>query len=349
MTSFPFLIPGDIEQLSGGYGYARAVIAASKAGDDMPFERIGLPGDFPFPSASSLDEAAVVLEALPADVPVLIDGLAFGALDEATIRRCKAPIVVLLHHPLGLETGLTEEQSRKLVEREREALRHARHVVVTSHETARTVRSLFGLRDGMVSVALPGTPRRARAKRQGRPPLIVSVGSLTPRKGHLDLVAALERIADLDWRARFAGSLTASPETAAAVRGAIERAGLANRIDIAGGLTGVALDDIYERASIFALASHYEGYGMVFAEALCSGLPIVGYSAGAVPDVVPPEAGILCPKGDVEALAVALRRLLEDATLADSFADAAYAAAQELPDWDATTAILLSTMRKVKP
>lgn len=349
MTSYPFLIPGDIEQLSGGYGYARAVIAASKTGDSLPFERIGLPGDFPFPSAASMEEAGAVIEALPADVPVLIDGLAYGAFDEATIRRCKAPIVVLLHHPLGLETGLSEEQSRDLIDREGRALEHARHVVVTSHETARTVRSLFGVADEMISVALPGTSPRPRATRKSQPPLIVSVGSLTPRKGHLDLVAALAQIADLEWRARFAGSLTAAPDTAEAVRDAIARAGLADRIEIAGGLTGAALDDVYQSASLFALASHYEGYGMVFAEALSSGLPIVGYCAGAVPDVVPTDAGFLCPKGDVEALAQALRRLLEDESLAAACAEAAFAAGQALPDWNETTAIIQAAMEKARP
>jgi glycosyltransferase involved in cell wall biosynthesis len=349
MTSFPFLVPGDIEQLSGGYGYARAVIAASKAGEGLPFERIGLPGDFPFPSSSTLEETAAVVEALPADVPVLIDGLAYGAFDEATIRRCKAPIVVLLHHPLGLETGLTEEQSRDLITREGRALEHAHHVVVTSHETARTVQSLFGLAGDRVTVALPGTPARKRASRRGRPPLIACVGSLTPRKGHLDLVAALAQIADLDWRARFAGALTASPETAAAVREAIVRARLADRIEIAGGLTGAALDDVYEGASLFALASHYEGYGMVFAEALSSGLPIVGYRAGAVPDVVPADAGFLCPTGDVDALAMALRRLLEDESLAAACAEAAFAAGQALPDWTETTGIIQAAMEKARP
>ena len=83
--------------------------------------------------------------------------------------------------------------------------------------------------------------------------------------------------------------------------------GLEGRIDFPGELGAPELDKLYHSASIFVLATHYEGYGMALAEALARGLPVVSTHGGAVPDTVPLEAGVLVPPGDERALAAALR------------------------------------------
>jgi glycosyltransferase involved in cell wall biosynthesis len=63
------------------------------------------------------------------------------------------------------------------------------------------------------------------------------------------------------------------------------------------------------------------------------GLPVIGTNAGAIPDTVPPDAGLLVAPGDVPALAQALRRVIDDAELRRRLADAARAAAPRLPTW----------------
>ena len=65
-------------------------------------------------------------------------------------------------------------------------------------------------------------------------------------------------------------------------------------------------------SDLFVLASRYEGFGMAYAEAIAHGLPVIGTTAGAIPDTVPASAGILVPPGDAPALAAALRRLIEN-------------------------------------
>jgi glycosyltransferase involved in cell wall biosynthesis len=340
-----FLVPGDIDQPSGGYGYDRAVITEWLA-DGLHVDHIALPGDFPFPGEASIAKTIELARDVASDMPLLMDGLAYGALPAEAIRRIERPVAVLLHHPLGLETGLSREESERLIATEKTAVALAHHVIVTSQETGRTVSGLFEVPPASITVALPGTRPRKRALRRRPVPLIISVGSIIPRKGHRELVAALSRIRDLDFEAVFAGSLEASPASVSAVRAAIEDAGLADRVRLAGAMDEAALDELYSEASLFALASHYEGYGMAFAEALSAGLPIVGYRAGAVPDVVPEQAGALVAPGDIDALAGALRTMIVDGELARSRADAAFEAGRKLPQWRDTARTIRDALQE---
>jgi glycosyltransferase involved in cell wall biosynthesis len=93
------------------------------------------------------------------------------------------------------------------------------------------------------------------------------------------------------------------------------------------------LQPFYDTADLFVLASHHEGYGMVLAEALARGLPIVATSAGAIADTVPIAAGILVPPGDPAALAAALRHMLTEPGLRGDLAAGARAARARLPSW----------------
>ena len=100
-----FAIPGDINTPTGGYIYDRTVLSMlSEQGADV--SHVALPAGFPLPSIEELAETAQILTSVPSDSVLLIDGLAFGALPDEVLDTVSAPIVVVLHHPLGLETGL---------------------------------------------------------------------------------------------------------------------------------------------------------------------------------------------------------------------------------------------------
>jgi glycosyltransferase involved in cell wall biosynthesis len=159
------------------------------------------------------------------------------------------------------------------------------------------------------------------------------VGTITPRKGHLLLVEALADLRDYSWRLTCVGSLERDPDAAAALRRAIAIRHLGDRVALVGERSPEHLSAAYQDADLFVLPSYHEGYGMACAEALAHGLPVIGTTAGALPDTVPAAPSILVPPGDATALREALRRVFVDAHLRSRLSAAAALAATALPDW----------------
>ena len=336
-----FAIPGDLDARTGGYGYDRRLIEGLRD-RGLAIRHLPWPGGFPYPTQGELAEAAASLASRPDDGIVMIDGLAFGAIPAlAAAESARLRLVALVHHPLALEPLAPAA----FMAAEREALRHARAVITTSDPTAETLRAVYGVPAERLIVAPPGTDRVPPAPRRGNPPHILSLGSVIPRKGHAALVSALAATADLPWRCTIAGSLDRAPATVAALRAQIGAVGLQKRIRLAGEVEDSA--ELYADADLFALPSLHEGYGMAFAEALAHGLPVIGTRAGAIPSVVPEEAGALVPPGDPAALAAALRRLLENPMARALAAAAARRAAAALPGWGAAADAVVVLLRRL--
>lgn len=338
-----FAIPGDLDTPSGGYRYDRRLIAELR-GLGWTVDHLGLPPGFPEPNAHELATVAAEFSGLPDGALVLVDGLAFGAMPEIARHEAKRlRLVALVHHPLALETGLNEPLRRHLEESEREALAAARAVIVTSPATGRTLRLDFSVPGDHLTVAPPGTDRPSSrppkpARGEDDPLVILSIGTVSPRKDHETLVAALAQVADCPWRCRIVGSTIADPQTAGRLAERITTLGLEGRIELAGAQEDVTGE--YAEADLFALASRYEGYGMVFAEAMANGLPIVYCAEGAPRDLIPRKASRRFPPGDVEAMAAALRAFFVDDDLRRQAADAARHAAEALPTWRDTGTIV---------
>ena len=341
-------IPGDLATPTGGYVYARRLIAALPAEGWTP-RLLSLPDGFPFPDARAFAETDAALAKLAEGMIVLVDGLAFGALPAKLLRAHSLTYVALVHHPLAAETGLSPETAAALARSERLALAHAARVIATSQHTARRLAADYGVPSDRLAVARPGVDPAPCAEGSGsHGPLLLTVATLTPRKGHLALVAALDGLRDLPWRAVFAGSTARHPATTAAVRQAIDAAGLQERIILSGAVDGDDLDALYATADLFVLPSVYEGYGMAFAEALVCGLPVIGCAVGAVPETVPADAGILVPPDDPAELAKAIGRVLADRGLRAAMAAAARRAGLALPRWSDTAREIAAVLNNLK-
>jgi glycosyltransferase involved in cell wall biosynthesis len=177
---------------------------------------------------------------------------------------------------------------------------------------------------------------------------LLSVATVTPRKGHDLLLRALAGLSTLDWRLHCVGSLTRDAATVARVQALGEALGLAGRIVWHGEVDAAMLATHYAAADLLVLPSLHEGYGMVVAEALAAGLPVLCSDAGALKDTVPTEAGCCVPAGDVPALQAALQRMIGDPVLRRALAAGAREAGRKLPDWPVQAARFAAVLEGVQ-
>jgi glycosyltransferase involved in cell wall biosynthesis len=346
LTDFVFAIPGDLGLPTGGYIYDRRVIEeCRRAGGNAV--HLALPDGFPFPSAEVFARSGTLLHALPAGQPVLIDGLALGALPAEMLRGLRRPLAALVHHPLALETGLSAAQQTELFASEHAALAEVSAVIVTSPMTARILAQDYAVGSEKLVVALPGTDPAARATGTSGGPRILAVGSVIPRKAYGVLVEALHGLRAHDWSCHIVGAIDRDTDAALALRALIEAHGLADRIILTGAMTSQALEGEFAAADLFVSTSLYEGYGMALTEAIARGLPVVAAKAGAIPETLPAGTALLVPPGDAAAVAAAIGQVLDQPQLRRAMAEKAWAHAQTLPRWSQTADIIATTMRGI--
>ncbi len=341
MRRIAFAVPGDLATPTGGYRYdARMIAELARLGWQV--DTIDLGDGFPWPSEPQRLTAEARLAAVPAGIPVVVDGLAFGVLPGAAARlAARNPLVALVHHPLALETGISAEAAAGLQASERAALAVATRVVVTSATTARQLASDYAVPAQRIVVAPPGTDPApvAPGSRDGIVRLL-SVGALVRRKGFDVLFAALATLTDLSWRLAVAGARDRDPATAAQLEADIVRLDLGERVALFGAVPPARLAELYAGADVFVLASRHEGYGMACAEAIAHGLPVIATAGGAVADTVGPDAGVLVAPDDMQALARALRGVIADPQARARLAERARDAARQLPRWSESAAIV---------
>lgn len=332
--SLAFLVPGRLDQLTGGYLFDRKIVEGLRArGRDVSV--IELDGRYPAADDTARAAATRALQHLPAGSIAVIDGLALPGFTDCLANEAqRLRLIGFVHHPLSLETGLSPDQVSHYTALEARLWPLLRGLLCSSAHTARAVIAA-GIAEHRVAVATPGTDKPAQVTRRaaGRSLQLLAVGTVTPRKGHLLLIEALASLRELDWRLTCIGSLERDPPTVAALRKAIAAHALDDRIVLAGEQSPALLEVAYRKADLFVLPSYHEGYGMAYAEALAHGLPVIATTAGAIPDTVPASASLLVPPGDVAALRTALRSAFTDANLRARLSIGAAQAAAALPDW----------------
>ena len=342
-----FVTVGDTERLTGGYLYnARVLLGLRENGVEI--EEIVPCGASLEEQEESASRLGMALEPRHFDV-IVVDALARIVCAPHLDRwRKERPVVAMVHELPSVAAP------KAVLDREREyeepLLRAEILISVSPHGAS--ILEERGVPAARIRVVPPGFDRLPKGDGTGLPVRndetvrALCVAQWIPRKGIVDLVRAWTLHERSGAVLELVGETDADPVYAASVRAAIAD-GTEGSIAVSGPVDDAALAVAYATADLFVLPSRYEGYGVVYAEALAHGVPVVACNVGPVPEVVGEEAALLVPPDDVEALRGVLDLLLKDAGLRDRMSAAARRRASELPLWEDTAAGFLRVLREI--
>jgi glycosyltransferase involved in cell wall biosynthesis len=339
-----FITVGDPTRLTGGYLYHAQLFAGLRAQGIVIDEIVA--------SGAALDEQraaaqrwGATFDARRYDIMV-IDALARGVVAPSFERwHALRPVVVLVHQ---LPSIAEADDAQIATERALEAsLLRADHLIAVS-EHGRTILTARGVTPEHIAVVPPGFDRlpvpspsslaegwRGRGRRGAGLLRALCVAQWVPRKGITTLIKAWTLGRWPNAVLELIGETDADPAYAQEVQQLIDQAPAGSIL-----VRGVVEDDdlfhAYQQADLFVLPSRFEGYGMVYAEALVYGLPIVACHVGPVPALVTHAAGLFVPPDDPPALAATIDRLICNKLLRQELAAGARRRATSLPSWDDT-------------
>jgi glycosyltransferase involved in cell wall biosynthesis len=254
-------------------------------------------------------------------VGVDLDGFLWARRRRGSARTFVVALKGIIADELRNERGLVRALLGIQARWERRNTERADIVMVPSRYSARVAMELYAVPPARVVVVpepidLAEWRRRFAAVRgpaAGRP-TVLCVARLYPRKRVEDLLVA----ADLVRRRipRVQVRIVGDGPEAEKIRALHERLGLGDSVALLGHVDRTALALEYSRADCFCLPTVQEGFGLVFAEAMAAGLPVVACRAAAVPEIVREgETGLLVEPRAPAALADALVRMLDDERL----------------------------------
>ncbi|MEK6279119.1 MAG: glycosyltransferase family 4 protein [Acidobacteriota bacterium] len=177
-------------------------------------------------------------------------------------------------------------------------------------------------------------PRTEVRKRADKKLTIGYVGRMLPGKGLEVLAEALGKMKEDDWQVLLVGD---GSERAGFERRLTEY-GLLDRAQFTGAINYDLVPDYFLQMDVLVIPTETtkrirEQFGRVIVEAMASGVPVIGSTCGAIPEVIG-DAGLVFPEGDADALAEALRRSLADKGLRDHLASAGRARVEQHYSWD---------------
>jgi len=182
-------------------------------------------------------------------------------------------------------------------------------------------------------------PPASRREHRSGPVRCIAVARLVERKGLTDLIRAIGSLERGSYELEIVGT---GPDEHA-LRELVASLRLDGLVKFCGSLDRATVARLYRETDLFTLASVEEAFGNVFAEALASGLPIVGTTVGGIPDLVQHgRNGLLVPPRDPFALATAIRHLGEHPALRAEMGRRNRAHAEATLSWDRITTRYLS-------
>jgi glycosyltransferase involved in cell wall biosynthesis len=258
--------------------------------------------------------------------------------------RAIRPVVALVHELPGVAGGEPDHER----EYEEPLLRANRIVAVSGH--GQSVLLSRGVPVERIRVVPPGfdgvTAHGLSRGSSGGTLRALCVAQWIPRKRILTLVEAWTLHERPGAVLELVGETDADPDYSARVRAAIQTAPPGS-ILVSGRVDDARLGAAYASADLFVLPSRYEGYGIVYAEALACGLPVIACGVGPVPELVGREAAVLIEPDDAHDLDAALDLLLGDPALRARMSAAAIRRASGLTRWEDAIAGFEAVLRDI--
>lgn len=327
---FGLALLGELSSTSGGFLYDRMLVDALRRGGDTV-------DVFPLPWKTPRRLPATLLS-WKGDL-LLQDELAHASLAPLNLslrREAAFPVVSIVHH-------LKSSEDNRLRRLERAYLASVDGFVFNSRATMSATAKILGMPVAGF-VAPPGgdrlpdrpTDEQIAARSHAPGPLrVLFVGNLIPRKGLHALVDALAILPRESWQLTVAGSPAMDPAYAARISRLVSERGLERQVLMTGFLEDAPLARALMEHHVLAVPSSYEGFGIVYLEAMGFGVVPLASSAGGGPEIVENEkSGLLVPPGDVPAIARALADLESDRTRLCVMARAARQRFDAFPGWE---------------
>ncbi len=348
--TFALVIFGDLQRRSGGYLYDRMLVEEL----ERHGHRVCVIGqrDASYLLQPVLSRLRALLRGNPAaggpcrpDVAI-VDELNHAAAMPLIRRWNKrgCPVVGLVHHLRADE--VCGRHRHRALRREASFLRRCDAFLVNSETTRRRVLEAGGDETQPYFVAYPGGDRLAAYATErdgGDEPLrrrgVLFVGNVIPRKNVHVIVRALAKLEPETLRriepVVVAGSLSSAPRYVRYLRNLVDRLGLEDSVHLSGRIDERTLAREVRKRLALVVPSQYEGFGIVYLEAMRAGaIPVAGHLGGGAEILRDGIDGFLVPPGDADALALTLRRIatLEDDELR-AWQERARRRAESFPTW----------------
>lgn len=298
--------------------------------EGVRYRRLGAAGPYAFSRLTYAAAATRLLRTAAYDAAVFD----FSSYTPIFVPRGR-PVGITVHHLTG--PTARERWGRAggaaVAILERRMLQRACYFSATSSATLKELRKVVG-DASWVELVYAGVPDELFAlERRDRGGLLYFGRLDVFQKGLDTLIEAFALIAAEHPRVRLA--VAGRGKDAARVEELAARAGVAGRIELLGAVSEADRQRLFGQAAVLLMPSRFEGFGMVAAEAMAAGVPVVAAAAGSLPEVLdPPNGGVLVPPSDPRALAAAVDRLLRSPEAREALGASARRSAERFR-WDA--------------
>jgi len=241
----------------------------------------------------------------------------------ADIQRAGYPVVETIHHPVTIDRDLAIQSAKSLKDKlgyrrwfsftgmQIKVARQLPFIITVSEMARRHIHDIFGIPESRMKVIYNGIDAELFSPSDDVPRLnnmiLMVMSRDTAVKGLRFLLEALAELRNRwDLKLVVVGSTLGDGVT----EKLMGRLGVTEAVTFCNQIETSELIRLYRSATLVAVPSTYEGFGIPAAEAMACGAPLVSTTAGALPEVVG-DAGILIPPADSAALTAAIAQLVE--------------------------------------